>query len=198
VNLDDRLAALEKEVKKLDEQTDAAAKRLSEKRQMAAKRLSLVLLKELKCLNLPHAKFEVGISPKSKSLHGIDEIHFLFAANPGQSPLPLEQATSGGELSRLLFATKVALTEKESIQCLIFDEIDSNVGGHTATILGEKLKELSKKRQVICVTHFVQVARLAMHHFAVSKQEKEGRAATFVKKLATNQREQEFSRMIGN
>jgi DNA repair protein RecN (Recombination protein N) len=197
-SLDDLWAALALKLEKLEKETFAAAKRLSEKRQIAAKKLSHAVSNELKCLNLPHAEFEIEIATKPLSSNGIDEIRFLFAANPGVAPLPLEKTASGGEISRLLFATKVVLAEKDSVQCLIFDEIDSNVGGQTAAVLGEKLKKLSKTRQVICVTHFVQVARFAMHHFAVAKQERTDRAATFVKKLEPHQREQEFARMVGN
>ncbi len=196
-DLDDLQAALTEKVKELEKNSADLAKKLSGKRLSAAKHLRQEVLKELKCLNLPHAQFEVEIAPKPLSSNGIDEIRFLFAANPGQTPLPMERATSGGELSRLLFAMKVALAEKESVGCLIFDEIDSNVGGHAAAVLGEKLKELAKKRQVICVTHFVQVARAAMHHFAVVKREEQGRAATFITKLGPHQREQEFARMVG-
>jgi DNA repair protein RecN (Recombination protein N) len=196
-SLDDLKASLSIKVEELEEKAANFAKKLSGRRQMAAKQLRQEVLKELKCLNLPHAEFEVEMAPKPLSQNGVDEIRFLFAANPGQTPLPLERATSGGELSRLLFAMKVAMAEKESVGCLIFDEIDSNVGGQTAAILGEKLKELAKKRQVICVTHFVQVARAAMHHFAVAKQEVAGRAATFIAKLGPRERDQEFARMVG-
>ncbi len=196
-NLDYTQAALNEKVKGLEKNSEDLAKKLSAKRHAAAKHLRQDVLKELKCLSLPHAQFEVEISPKPLSLNGADEIRFLFAANPGLSPLPLEKASSGGELSRLLFAMKVVLAEKEGVGCLIFDEIDSNVGGQAAAVLGEKLKELAKTRQVICVTHFVQVARAAMHHFAVAKREVEGRAATFISKLGTKQREQEFARMVG-
>ena len=196
--LDDLKADLEEKVRTLEEQADALAKELSEMRRQAAKALSQSVLEELRSLNLPHANFELRIDPKPLSSNGIDDIRFLFTANPGLATLPLDQCASGGELSRLLFATKVAIAEKESVQCLIFDEIDSNVGGQTAAVLGEKLQELSKNRQVICVTHFVQVARFAMHHFAVSKREHQGRAVTFVETLNSKQREQEYARMIGN
>ncbi len=196
-SLDEKRMVLSDQLKQLEEETAAAAKRLSEKRQIAAKMLKQAVEDELKCLNLPHAKFELQITPKLLSSNGIDEIHFLFTANPGLNPLPLEQCASGGELSRLFFAIKVVLSEKESVHCLIFDEIDSNVGGQTAAVLGQKLKDLSKKRQVLCVTHFVQVARFATHHFTVAKREQDGRAATFVEKLEFHQREREYARMIG-
>lgn len=196
--LDDRRNALADQLKKLEEETQTLAKLVSEKRSVSAKELSRAILEELRCLNLPHAALEITLLPKPISSNGIDEIRFFFTANPGLHPLPLEECASGGELSRLLFATKVVLAEKESTQSLIFDEIDSNVGGQTAAVLGDKLKELSQKRQVICVTHFVQVARCALHHFAVAKREQGGRAATFVERLAQLERQREYARMIGN
>jgi DNA repair protein RecN (Recombination protein N) len=101
---------------------------------------------------------------------------------------------SGGELSRLLLAVKIALKEKK---CLILDEIDGNVGGQTATLLGLKLKELSTCCQIICVTHFVQVAKCAMHHFLVSKQTRGADAITYLQKLDETNRSIEYSRMMG-
>jgi DNA repair protein RecN (Recombination protein N) len=125
-----------------------------------------------------------------------DEVRFLFSANPGVAPAPLEQCASGGELSRLLLAIKTILSEGSS--CIVFDEIDSNVGGKTAAILGEKLKKLASRRQVICVTHFVQVAKCAMQHFLVSKIEKEGSAFTIIQRLDEKTKEKEYERMLGN
>ena len=125
-------------------------------------------------------------------------LRYLFAANPGQELQALDQCASGGELSRLLFAIKIALADKEGSTCLIFDEIDSNVGGKTAAVLGLKLQTLSTSRQLICVTHFVQVAKCAMHHFLVAKETANSGALTSVSKLDQTAREQEYARMTGN
>lgn len=196
-SLNQELALMQEKTKHCETLTLTHAAVLSEKRKECAHLFSQAVVNELKDLNLPHAKFEVEIRLKPLSASGIDQIQFLFSANPGSALLPIEECASGGELSRLLFSAKAALAKKESVQCLIFDEIDSNVGGQTAAILGEKLKKIAQERQVICVTHFVQVARFALHHFVVSKDEKEGRATTRVSRIIDEAREREYSRMIG-
>ncbi len=197
-HLDSEIEEVQVQLKQLKEKNQRAAETISRKRKSAAGDLADLVLKQLKSLNLPHARFEIAIGQKPISPNGIDEIRFLFSANPGAAPIPLENCASGGELSRLLLAIKTVLAEKEKSSCLIFDEIDSNVGGQTAAILGEKLKKLSQSRQVICVTHFVQVARCAMHHFLVSKAEENGTAVTSISQLSSKEREKEFSRMLGS
>jgi DNA repair protein RecN (Recombination protein N) len=160
----------------------------------SAKTMADAVLSELHALNIPDAKLEIQIHPKQSSPTGADEIRWLFSANLGQPLLPLDDVASGGELSRLLLAIKIALKEKK---CLILDEIDGNVGGQTAAILGLKLQELGTYCQIICVTHFVQVAKYAMHHFLVSKQTINAEAITVLKKLDESSRIMEYSRMTG-
>jgi len=198
LSLDETVASLEQNARRLEEETKQAARELSEKRQKAAPLFNRTVLEELRSLNLPSAAFQANLEAKSLSGLGIDAALFLFSANPGLPPLPLDQATSGGELSRLLLAIKIVLADKEKTACLVFDEIDSNVGGQTAAVLGEKLQKLSKHRQIVCVTHFVQVARCALRHFAVSKVEKGGRAKTLVDRLDAEAREKEYARMLGS
>jgi len=164
---------------------------LTQNRKKAAAAFAKAILSVLKELNLPDTQFSIEVLPKSLSENGADEIRYLFSANPGQSPLPLDRCASGGELSRLLFAMKVVLGSQNT--CLIFDEIDSNVGGQTATLLGAKLQTLAQKHQLICVTHFVQVAKCATDHFLVSKHG----ATTHIKKLESHERAKEFARMTG-
>jgi DNA repair protein RecN (Recombination protein N) len=168
----------------LQKKNEAWGDALVKKRKEASVPFATQILAELKELNLPHAQFVVT-----------DDFRFLFSANPGLSPLPLEQCASGGELSRLLLAMKIVLAAGKS--SLVFDEIDSNVGGHTAAILGKKLHQLAQKRQVICVTHFVQVAKWATDHFLVAKREKEGQAVTVVTKMDEKEKEREYNRMLG-
>jgi len=184
-HLDEQIKTIRATLEVLKKKNSTWAQEIYQKRRAAGIRFAAQVLEELKSLNIPHARFELAE----------DEIRFLFSANPGVSPIPLEQCASGGELSRLLLAIKVILSEGSS--CLVFDEIDSNVGGQTATILGEKLKRLSSQRQVICVTHFVQVAKCAMDHFLVAKTEKEGNAYTTIEKLNHKNRELEYNRMLG-
>jgi len=197
LSLDTQIETVQASLKELQQKNLSSSLEISKKRKAAALFFNSQVLRELKTLNLPHAQFSVSIDPKPLSANGADEIHFLFSANPGVPPIPLEQCASGGELSRLLLAVKTILSEKTSCACLVFDEIDSNVGGQTATILGEKLNTLSQKRQVVCVTHFVQVAKCAMHHFLVSKSERKGLAFTSIAKLSPAERNQEYSRMLG-
>ena len=191
--LDAKISAAQRELDEISGQNQREAAQISTLRKAAARKLESDVTKELQSLNLPHAHFAIQVETKPLGTHGIDEICFLFSANPGYPPLPLQDCASGGELSRVFLAIKTHLAEKDQNTCLIFDEIDSNVGGQTAAILGEKLQKLSEKRQVICVTHFVQVASCGAHHFLVSKKD----ALTTIKKLTDEERKEEFDRMLG-
>ncbi len=196
-NLEEEIETLKKHLNATAEKTELLSKAISEKRKKAAPLFADLIQEELKNLNIPNANFQIEIGPKPLSPNGSDEIRFLFSANTGIAPIPLENCASGGELSRSLLALKTVLSEKEQCPCLVLDEIDSNVGGQTAAILGEKLKKLSHSRQVICVTHFVQVARSALHHFLVAKEEQDEKTFTRISKLSPSGREDEYKRMLG-
>jgi DNA repair protein RecN (Recombination protein N) len=196
-HLDEQIEAIEQELSQMRGENLSISRGISQRRIRAARSFQTQVLSELIGLNLPHAQFRVSLTQGPLQAVGSDRIQFLFSANPGVAPLPLDQCASGGELSRLLLAIKTVLAEKEKSACLLLDEIDSNVGGQTAAILGDKLKKLALNRQVICITHFVQVARCALHHFLVSKEEREGYAFTLVSKLLEADREREYSRMLG-
>jgi DNA repair protein RecN (Recombination protein N) len=185
----DALGAIRKE-------TDLKAAALTSQRKGAALQFSKAVVSELISLNLPEVRFVIEIFPKPLSQNGADDIRFLFAANPGAQLLPIGSA-SGGELSRLLFAIKTTLAGKEKNTCLIFDEIDSNVGGKTASILGAKLQEMASFRQLIAVTHFVQLARFADDHFLVVKKTAPTGAETIVSKLDSQTKAPEYARMTG-
>jgi len=195
--LDQRIEALEKEYAHLLEENLKTAARFSEKRRREAPSLALAFCKELHSLHLPHARFEIAIADKPLGPDGCDEVHFLFCANPGQPLLPLEECASGGEQSRIFFAFKSALATKEAHSCLVLDEIDSNVGGIAASILGEKLKALGNSKQIICITHFAQVAQHAMHHLLVEKKTSASDAQTLVRHLREEERQEEYIRMTG-
>jgi DNA repair protein RecN (Recombination protein N) len=167
------------------------------KRTQAATALSKNVNNELSSLNLGGAHFKIDISEKACGEDGCDKVQFLFSANPGSPLIPISEGASGGEISRVLFALKTVLSSKDKSCCLIFDEIDSNVGGKTASILGEKLKKISEKKQIICITHFVQVAKFATDHFLVSKQTSDLDSITFVKKIEGNDKDKEYIRMTG-
>lgn len=188
-HLDEEIETLRASIEKIGKKNRERAQSITLKRLQAAPLFAAQVLDELQSLNLPHAQFQVSVG------NSFNDVQFLFSANPGLPSLPLDQCASGGELSRLLLAVKTILAEGSS--CLVFDEIDSNVGGQTAAILGQKLKRLAEKRQVICVTHFVQVAKCAMDHFLVSKSTQNENAYTNVIKLSDIEREAEYSRMLG-
>lgn len=184
-----RLDALEERLMQLKKKQAAWAAAITEKRRRAAQPLAAKILHELQSLNIPHAKFEIAVGEP------FGEVRFLFSANPGLPPIPLAQCASGGELSRLLLAMKTILTGEN--ETLVFDEIDSNVGGQTAAILGQKILRLAEHRQVISVTHFVQVAKCGANHFLVSKVNRQGSAFTTIAKLNPQERELEYHRMLG-
>ena len=186
--LDQKLLQMRVSLSQTKEQNAALAEQLHTKRKQAALVFAKAILKELHSLNLPHAQLVISVG---------NAISLLFSANPDHPPIPIEECASGGELSRLLLAMKIVLAEKEQSNCLVFDEIDSNVGGQTAFVLGQKLHALAEKKQVICVTHFVQVARFATRHFAVSKTETGGKTATQIAVLGKEKREAEYQRMLG-
>ena len=196
-NLDDQLVNAEKRFAEVALRNQIEAADRSKKRREAADELSLQLTDELSSLNLQNARFEVRIEKKELGPDGADTIHFFFSANAGEPLRPLEECASGGEQSRLLFAFKTLFAQKEKRSCIIFDEIDSNVGGQTAAILGQKLSTLARLRQVVSITHFVQVAKQADDHFLVSKSSEEGKTKTCIQKLGQEGRRMEYARMIG-
>ncbi len=196
-NIDDSLATIANELKSAQEHTHSCAKLLTQKRKETATLFQKLLTQQLRSLNIPGAEVTIEIISQERNQSGDDEIRFWLKANTGEQPALVKDQSSGGELSRLLLAIKISLAEKNNTPTLIFDEIDANVGGTTATIIGEKLKELGKHRQVLCITHFPQVASHADLHFSVQKQEKEGRTTTQVKQLSPKERDAELLRMLG-
>ncbi len=170
---------------------------LSQKRQKAAQLLDKSVKKELPALKLEKADFKTHISKKETySETGIDNVEFLVSTNSGTPFSSLNKVASGGELSRFMLALKVNLAKESALPTLIFDEIDSGVGGATADAIGSRLYRLSKECQVLSVTHAPQVASYGEQHFTVSKSEKEGKIITSVKKLDEKSRLTEIARML--
>jgi DNA repair protein RecN (Recombination protein N) len=196
-NLDEKIESLEREIVKKSEETLALAKLLSEKRKKGAQELSKALEKELQTLNFPNAKAPIHCEEKPIGPDGIDTITFLLAANKGEAPASLKDQSSGGEVARYLFALKILLATRAGLPTLIFDEIDANVGGETATLVGQKLKTLGETTQVLAITHFPQVARFADHHLHVSKNERDERTLTEIIPLTSKEKDQELLRMLG-
>jgi DNA repair protein RecN (Recombination protein N) len=139
----------------------------------------------------------VGDTVVGISHSGIDRVEFLLAANPGEVPRPLRRVASGGELSRVLLALRSALAGHSPPPVMIFDEIDAGVGGRTGHVIGEKLKALASRSQVLCVTHLPQIAAFADHHFSIRKTTDRGRTRALVERLEGEARVEEVARMLG-
>lgn len=196
-NADASIEVLREKHKTLSEKNNVLSKRLTEKRKLIAKDFEAAVLTHLRALNMPKVEFIVELTSQKRSRHGDDRIEFYLIPNVGEHKVSLKECASGGELSRIMLALQALLAGKERIPTLIFDEVDANVGGETATVVGEKLQEIGHKHQVLCITHFPQVAKLAKHHLHIFKQEVEGRTLTSVEKLDDKSRKKELTRMLG-
>jgi DNA repair protein RecN (Recombination protein N) len=178
----------------------AAAQELSAARRKATTKLDKAVNSELPPLKLEHATFTTQITSDVKNAgpEGIDRIEFWVRTNPGTRPGPLMKVASGGELARFMLALKVVLADRGSAPTLVFDEIDTGVGGAVADAIGQRLKRLADKVQVLAVTHAPQVAARALGHFKIAKKlEAAGkRVATQVAPLATDERSEEIARML--
>lgn len=152
--------------------------------------------KEMAYLEMPHVKLVVDRKECELNKRGFDEIEFLFSVNPGEEPKPVSKIASGGELSRMMLAIKTVLSKNDFIQTLIFDEIDTGISGSSAEKVGLKLKQISKDKQVMCVTHQAQIAALADTHFLISKDIDNDRTYTSVKELDFDGRVKEVARII--
>lgn len=193
----DRLGKLEGECVSTRQVYDEAAAHLSELRVSAATALTQSVMAELPALKLERAEFIVAISTEadSRSEDGIDQIEFWVRTNPGSRPGPMMKVASGGELSRFLLALKVALADRGSAPTLVFDEIDSGVGGAVADAIGQRLERLADRVQVLTVTHAPQVAARARAHFLISKSGAD-RVATNVEQMDEDARQEEIARML--
>src|SRR6185436_8981312 len=196
---DRALSRAEASVAKTEAACLAAGKALTRRRAAAAKEWSGTLTQELKPLGFPHARvaFEVAaVLDGRPTPTGLDEVTLAFTANPGEPARPLGKIASGGELSRVMLALKCALEKSDRVDLLVFDEVDSGIGGAVAQAVGERLRSLSEHRQVVCVTHLPLIAALAGHHLAVSKNVAGGRTLASVAVLERAERIEELARML--
>lgn len=176
------------------------AKQISSKRKQSANKLNDKISESMHSLGMQGGRFYIDIKAKSSpelSLNGLDEIQFLVSLNPGQSLRPIQKVASGGELSRLSLAIQMATANNLGIPTLIFDEVDTGVGGATAEVVGRHLRKLGNDAQVFCVTHLPQVAAQAHHHYKVRKSDHNGPVSTAITHLAENARIDEIARMLG-
>ena len=196
----ERIASLTSETVALEQQYQQLSAQLSEQRHVAAQKLQSQISVMIKELGMPQGEFLVAMSnldATSPKLNGKDKIEFLISANPGLPAKPLAKVASGGELSRISLAIQVTTANDKTTPTLIFDEVDSGIGGGVAEIVGQKLRSLSQYRQVMCVTHLPQVAAQAHHHLYVEKNNKSDITSSQVRLLQKEERVEEIARMLG-
>lgn len=196
-NTDIKIEELQEKIVTLAKKNDAAAQGLTKKRTAAAKKLEAQLTTELQALNMPKVDCAICLTNQKRTRSGDNLIEIFITPNVGERQISLKDCASGGELSRLMLALQTIVAGKESTPTLIFDEIDANIGGTTATIVGEKLHSIGAKHQVISITHFPQVAKHADHHLKIAKQESSGRTITHVEALNSETKKAELVRMSG-
>lgn len=193
----DTSARLEKQLEKDRKLVLQAGKVLSEARKAAAKRLEERIQDELRQLDMPKVRFAICFEGKEPDLTGTDVVRFLMSANVGEELRPINKVASGGELARIMLALKNVLAENEWIGTLVFDEVDTGVSGRAAQKVAEKLAQVSRRKQVLCVTHLPQLAAMADTHFSVEKGENKGRTYTRVLRLDHEMRKRELARLTG-
>lgn len=198
---EDQLADYDRVIHQQHERVAELAAQLSQKRKEAAKRFTKMVGKELEALKMGSVQFVVQVMQSGLDDEygpdGSDRVEFLLAANAGEPLKAMSRTASGGELSRLMLALKSVLAHVDHVPVLIFDEIDTGVGGAVAATIGKRLRALGQYHQVLCITHLPQVASQAQHHVCVEKAEVKGRTVTTVRSLSGVHREGEIARMLG-
>ena len=198
LHFEEHLQALETDMQRAYAAVMAHGKVISGLRAVAAEKLSQVLTKALLELNFLDVRFEIMLKPKSEPTgKGLEDVEFMISTNPGEPLKPMAQVASGGELSRIMLAIKTVLAQRDSIDTLIFDEIDSGISGKTAWRVSEKLGELGKAHQIICITHLPQIAAMADSHFLISKKVQDGSTVSGIDILDDAESIQELARMVG-
>ena len=193
----DTLARLEQALSKAEKEARQAAQALSDARKAAADRLTAQILTELQQLDMGKIRFAVDFAEKPLDSDGMDTVRFLMSANVGEELRPIHKIASGGELARIMLAMKNVLSEQDHVGTMVFDEVDTGVSGRAAQKVAEKMARISRRKQVLCVTHLPQLAAMADTHFSVEKGERGGRTYTEVRRLDREQRRQELARLTG-
>ena len=211
-NLSENIAETEAKLDTLHAKLVRFVENLSKKRKQAADILAKKVEKELAFLEMSQAKFEISLQliPLEENIHsyltynnkgisetGIDRATFMIAPNVGEVLKPLSSIVSGGELSRVVLALKAILAKTESVETVVFDEVDAGIGGGVAEVVGKKLVSLARYHQVICITHLPQIAKFGDYHFRISKHVSRGRTITGIKPLDDKERVKEIARMLG-
>ena len=193
----DTLARLEQALSKAEKEARQAAQALSDARKAAADRLTAQILTELQQLDMGKIRFAVDFAEKPLDRDGMDTVRFFMSANVGEELRPIHKIASGGELARIMLAMKNVLSEQDHVGTMVFDEVDTGVSGRAAQKVAEKMARISRRKQVLCVTHLPQLAAMADTHFSVEKGERGGRTYTEVRRLDREQRRRELARLTG-
>lgn len=197
----DMLIKLNKQLEKYVDNCKKIAAELSEKRRAAAESLEKRIVSELKDLSMPSVRFSVSVEPLESDVGfdatGSDDVKFLISANAGEALGRISKIASGGELSRIMLAMKTVFSKNDPIETMVFDEIDTGVSGIAAQRVGEKMSDLSRGKQVLCITHLPQIAAIADNHDLIEKTERNGRTYTEVRELDRKGRALELARMHG-
>ena len=193
----DTLARLEQALSKAEKAARQAAQALSDARKAAADRLTAQILTELQQLDMGKIRFAVDFAEKPLDSDGMDTVRYLMSANVGEELRPIHKIASGGELARIMLAMKNVLSEQDHVGTMVFDEVDTGVSGRAAQKVAEKMARISRRKQVLCVTHLPQLAAMADTHFSVEKGERGGRTYTEVRRLDREQRRRELARLTG-
>jgi DNA repair protein RecN (Recombination protein N) len=202
-DLEDDLDKANEDLREIELRMAAKAELLSSKRRQAATALENAIVDELKSLRMETAEFQVVFHnfEEGKSLpfdyRGIDRVEYYLSANAGEETKPLNKIASGGELSRIILAIKKVLARAGAVGVIVFDEVDSGIGGETADRVGEKLRDVALNHQVLCITHLPQIACYGNHHYRVIKAENESRTTTRIEHLSESERRNEIARMLG-
>ncbi len=203
VSSDEKLASIQAALLIKEEALLQAAQILSEKRSKTARKIEALIIINLKDLAFGSPAFKIDLHQEKDrdgkyivNAHGMDRIEFLFSANPGEPLKPLSRIISGGELSRVMLALKSILAEVDSLPVLIFDEVDAGIGGRTAESVGKKLRDISRKHQLLCITHLPQIASLGDFHLKIEKKDKDKRVTVDVRQIDGRERLDEISRML--
>ncbi len=197
-NRGEEIEKLQKKARAAEAEVIKLGKAISKKRAIAAPKLAAEVASHLADLGFKRSVFEVQLAPlETPGRHGLEEVDFQFAPNPGEPLKPLRLTASSGEMSRVLLAVKSALAKQDAVPLLVFDEIDANVGGNIAEAVGRKMAALGSTHQVIAITHFPQVASLSKSHFVVTKEVGDDRTRSRIHRVDEADRVDELARMLG-
>jgi DNA repair protein RecN (Recombination protein N) len=200
-NIQGQIEGLNQEVSDARRVMEKLGKELSQKRREAAKRFEQKIQGEFSALRMEQVRFQVTIDTLSEidivGVTGMDKVEFVLSANPGEPLQPLAKVASGGELSRIMLAIKSVLAEADEVSVLIFDEVDTGIGGPVAAVVGERLRTLAHYHQVFCITHLPQIASQASTHYLIEKEVKNKKTVTGVRMLKDMERQHEIARMLG-